>query len=185
MLPPPGAHGRCGIDTVDIVRIERLLKDTPVEQLAEVFSDAELRDAGGGPGRAARLAARFAAKEACLKLFPRETALARIDVADFAVARDNYGAPLVVASRRAAIVLGRHRVARIHLSLTHNRRSATAIAITEPQVTEVPRAGRLLYRFLPYRRTVILDNLRRAYGGRVSEVEIERLAQAHYGPLWQ
>src|SRR4051794_436694 len=63
---------RCGIDNVEISRIERLLADTPTEALLEIFSATELTDSGEGPGRAASLAARFAAKEACVKLFPRE-----------------------------------------------------------------------------------------------------------------
>jgi phosphopantetheine--protein transferase-like protein len=63
--------GRCGIDTVEIARIERLLAETSAKDLARLFSAQELEDSGDGPGRAASLAARFAAKEACVKLFPR------------------------------------------------------------------------------------------------------------------
>jgi len=66
---------RCGIDTVEIGRVERLLLRIPHEDLLGIFSKEELCDAGEGRGRTASLAARFAAKEACLKLFPRETAL--------------------------------------------------------------------------------------------------------------
>src|SRR6185369_3665263 len=94
--------GRCGIDSVEVARIERLLAETPAEDLAKIFSDVELEESGAGPGRAASLAARFAAKEACLKLFPRETALGTIDAADFSVARDNYGAPRAVCSLAAS-----------------------------------------------------------------------------------
>ena len=68
---------RCGIDTVEIARIERLLAQTPAADLRKLFSAQELADSGDGPGRAASLAARFAAKEACVKLFPREVALGR------------------------------------------------------------------------------------------------------------
>ena len=49
----------------------------------------------------------------------------------------------------------------------------------------VPRAGKFLYRFVPIRRQVILDNLRRVYGEYVGDDEIVRLAQAHYGHLWR
>ncbi len=76
----PDAAARCGIDSVEIARIERLLRETPPEDLLKIFSERELQDSGEGPGRAASLAARFAAKEACLKLFPRETALGTISV---------------------------------------------------------------------------------------------------------
>ena len=92
---------RCGIDTVEIARIERLLAETPAAELAKLFSAQELADSGDGPGRAASLAARYAAKEACVKLFPRELAAGRIEPADFSVARDGYGAPRVVVSANA------------------------------------------------------------------------------------
>jgi len=177
------AAGRCGIDTVEIARIERLLRETPPADLGKLFSAEELRDAGEGPGRAASLAARFAAKEACLKLFPRETALGHVGAADFAVARDNYGAPRVVGSPAALDVLARNRVKGIALSLTHDRASASAVALAEPARTRESLAGKLLYHLLPLRRGVILENLRRVYGEAVPEEEIRRLAQAHYGHL--
>ena len=51
---------RCGIDSVEIARIERMLAETPGEELAKIFSAQELADSGNGPGRAASLAARYA-----------------------------------------------------------------------------------------------------------------------------
>ena len=177
--------GRCGIDTVEIARIERLLAATSPEDLRKIFSAQELEDSGDGPGRAASLAARFAAKEACVKLFPREAALGGIDPSDFAVAGDNYGAPWVVCTPRAAAVLGRHRIASISLSLTHDRVSASAVALAERAHIEAPLSGRLLFRYLPLRRAVILANLRRVYGDDVPETEIVALARAHYGHLWR
>ena len=66
---------RCGVDSVEIARVERLLQETPRADLSRIFSEEELRECGDGTDRAAHLAARFAAKEACLKLFPRETAM--------------------------------------------------------------------------------------------------------------
>jgi len=185
MTDAAAASPRCGIDSVEIARIERLLAETPAEGLAAFFSAQELADAGAGPGRAASLAARFAAKEACVKLFPREAALAQIEPADFSVASDNYGAPQVVCSRRAAILLGRHRIGRIALSLTHDRTSASAVALADAARIDVPLAGKLLHRFVPLRRDVIRANLDRVFGATVPAAEIERLAQAHYGHLWR
>lgn len=182
---PTGDASRCGIDSVEIARIERLLRETPSDVLSRLFSAQELADSGDGPGRAASLAARFAAKEACAKLFPRELALGEIVPADFSVVRDGYGAPRVVCSPRAERVLGRQRVSAIAVSLTHDRVSASAVALAIPAQSEVPLAGRLLYRLLPFRRRVILDNLRRVFGPAVPEAEIVRLAQAHYAHLWR
>ncbi|MEP7181322.1 MAG: 4'-phosphopantetheinyl transferase superfamily protein [Betaproteobacteria bacterium] len=185
MTDAVAASQRCGIDSVEIARIERLLAETPPEGLLDFFSARELADAGDGPGRAASLAARYAAKEACVKLFPREAALAEIEPADFSVASDNYGAPQVECAARAAMLLGRHRIGRIALSLTHDRTSASAVALAEPAPIDVPLAGKLVYRFLPVRRDVIMTNLGRVFGATLPASEIERLAQAHYGHLWR
>jgi KDO2-lipid IV(A) lauroyltransferase len=81
--------------------------------------------------------------------------------------------------------MGRYRIGRIALSLTHDRVSASAVALAEPAVTTAPLAGRLLYRFFPLRRDVILANLNRVYGDTVAPEEIVRLAQAHYAHLWR
>ena len=42
--PAPDA-ARCGVDTVEIARIERLLAETPPEGLSALFSPQELADA--------------------------------------------------------------------------------------------------------------------------------------------
>jgi KDO2-lipid IV(A) lauroyltransferase len=176
---------RCGIDSVTIPRIERLLAATPQEDLPSIFSVQELADSGDGPGRVASLAARFAAKEACVKLFPRELALGQIEPADFSVARDAYGAPQIVFGAKAQALLDRHRIRHIAVSLTHDRASASAVVLAIPAEADVPIAGRLLYHLLPFRRTVILDNLRRVFGAAAPPAEIRRLAQAHYAHLWR
>lgn len=181
----PEAATRCGIDTVEVARIERLLAAIAPEDLRRLFTAQELADSGAGTGRAASLAARFAAKEACVKLFPREAALGAIEPADFSVARDAYGAPRTVCSPKAATALAKNRIKSIVLSLTHDSVSASAVALAIPESAAVPLTGRLLFRLLPLRRRVILDNLRRVFGESVSYLEIERLAQAHYAHLWR
>jgi KDO2-lipid IV(A) lauroyltransferase len=180
-----GDASRCGIDSVEIARIERLLRETPAQELTRFFSVRELADSGDGAGRVSSLAARFAAKEACAKLFPRELALGEIEPTDFSTLRDAYGAPQVVCSDRARVVLGRHRLREIVVSLTHDRTNASAVALALPAQAGAPIAGRLIYRLLPFRRDVILENLRRVFGTSVPETEIVRLAQAHYAHLWR
>ena len=180
-----GEPTRCGIDSVEIARIDRLLRETPAQDLARLFSPQELADCGDGPGRAASLAARFAAKEACVKLFPRELALGEIEPEDFSVRRDEYGAPQIICSERAQLVLGRQRMRAIAVSLTHNRETASAVALALPAHVDTPWIGKLLYHLLPFRRRVMLDNLRRVFGAAVPGAEIVRLAQAHYAHLWR
>jgi len=184
-VPDASQASRCGIDTVEIARIDRLLAENGPADLLRFFSQEELADCGNGPGRAAGLAARFAAKEACLKLFPREAALGTIESHDFSVARDAYGAPQVKLSPGAASVLARNRIASIALSLTHDRSGASAVALALPDTASAPWSGRLIYRLLPIRRSVMLDNLRRVFSEAVPGSEIERLAQAHYAHLWR
>lgn len=182
MTPAARLPDGCAVDTVDIARIERLIQAMP-DELDKLFSAQEIADAGTGPGQAASLAARFAAKEACLKLFPRETALNTIVAMDFSVVRDAYGAPHIVTTSAAEIVLGRHLVSEIKISLTHSATSASAVALRVPRMIAPSHAGRFVYRWLPYRRAVILENLNRVYGANVGQDQIKLLAQAHYGHL--
>jgi KDO2-lipid IV(A) lauroyltransferase len=181
--PETSASGGCGLDTIEIARVERLLREATPGDLEKLFTPRELEDAGQGLGRAASLAARFAAKEACCKLFPRETALGLIGVEDFAIRRDAYGAPLVELSPEAQAVLDRRRLTRLRVSLTHTSTSASAFAWAERRHTEVPWFGKMLYHLLPWRRGVVLENLRRVFGDVLCEGEIRRLAQVYYAHL--
>lgn len=172
----------CAVDTVEIARIARLLEAMPGE-LDKLFSQREIEDAGEGLGRIASLAARFAAKEACLKLFPRETALNIITAMDFSVVKDEYGAPHIAVTPAAEIVMGRHLVQTIKISLTHSETTATAVALRIQRILNPSWGGRFIFRWLPYRRAVILENLNRVYGANVDPEQIALLAQAHYGHL--
>lgn len=174
---------RCAIDTVEIARIERLLAETPAGDLAKLFSAQEIADAGDGAGRAASLAARFAAKEACQKLFPRETSRGALDPDDFSIVRDAHGGTTVVASERAAAAMSRNRIRSIAVSLTHTATTASAVALAIPARTHAPALGRLIHRWLPLRRKVIVANLRRVFGDDAPQAEIDALAQAHYAHL--
>ena len=180
--PGPPAENRCGIDLVPIARVRRLLDELPREDLLRVFSQREL-DGGAGGLEPARLAARFAAKEACLKLFPRETALGEIEPGDFEIVTDGYGAPRVICAPRAADALARHWLADIALSLSHDGSHATAIAIAQKRRLHASSAGKFMYHRLPIRRATVMSNLRRAFGAALDEQEIVILAQAFYGHL--
>ena len=145
---------RAGVDSVSLDRIERLLQQ-PEADLHRLFDEVEFRDAGNGAGRTASLAARFAAKEACCKLFPRETALGTIEPMDFHVRTDSFGAPSIEPSEAGRDVMNRHRVAEIRVSLSHTKESATAMAVAEPMTIDPPWYGKLFYHLLPLRRGVV------------------------------
>jgi phosphopantetheine--protein transferase-like protein len=174
--------GRHAIDLVEIARVRRLLEETPRADLLRIFSERELADAARGP-EPARLAARFAAKEACLKLFPRETALGELEAGDFEVVSGGYGAPNIACTPRAADVLARHWVDGISLSLSHDGTHATAVAVAAARRLAAPAAGKFVYHCLPIRRRVVMSNLRRAFDAVLDEDQIVTLAQAFYGHL--
>src|SRR5437867_415496 len=171
---------RCGLDTVEITRFERMLHAMAPAELERLFTQRELQDAGNGSGRVASLAARFAAKEACCKLFPRDLALGALEPTDFAIYRDEYGAPRVDPSPNARAILGRHRIGNIRVSLTHTSGSASAVAWADPASTAVPWFGKAFYYLLPFRRALVLENLRRVFGDMLLAIEIRSLAQAYY-----
>lgn len=176
---------RCGIDRVEIARIEHLLAQTPAQQLLEIFSLEELGQPGNGTRPAAQLASSFAAKEACLKLFPRETALGQIAPRDFVLAPGAGSAHRIMCTPRAQAVLDRHQVQGISVSLSNGEGSASAVASTEPIEVRVPLAGKLFYHVLPIRRRVVLSNLRTVFGETLTDEKILRLAQAFYGHVWR
>ena len=178
--PNSPISSRYGIDLVEIARVRRLLHEMPQEDLLRVFSERELEDARLEP---ARLAARFAAKEACLKLFPRETALGEISPGDFEIESDGYGAPRVNCAAAAADALARHWMDGISLSLSHDGTHATAVAAAQPRQLEAPVAGRLMYHCLPIRRRVVMANLRRAFGETLEHRQIVTVAQCFYAHL--
>jgi phosphopantetheine--protein transferase-like protein len=184
---PSDAQGRairCGIDSVEIARVARLV-EAAGDDLAGLFTAVELDDSGEGPGRLPSLAARLAAKEACAKLFARELALGTVEPADFAVARDAYGAPHVVITPKLAALMARHGLAGIEVSLTHDAARASAVALGVEARGAAPLAGRLIHALLPIRRRVVHENLRHVFGAQLPAAAIRRLAQAHYGHLWQ
>ncbi len=176
---PPSA--RCGIDTVEIARVEKLLRGTPPEDLRRFFSEQEIADAGEGNGRAASLAARFAAKEACCKLFPRETALGTIEPYDFSVRKDGYGAPSIEPSAAGRAAMDRNFIGEIRISLTHTDTSASAVAVAETKRIEAPWFGKLFYHLLPIKRGTVMANIRRVFGDVLSQQDMLRFAHAYYG----
>jgi holo-[acyl-carrier protein] synthase len=107
-----------GIDLIEIERIERALERRP--RLAErLFTEGELAYARdrARPGR--HLAARFAAKEAVIKVLGTGVPPREIEVV-------SGEPPRLELHGRAATLAGDAEIA---ISLTHSRESAAAVAI--------------------------------------------------------
>jgi KDO2-lipid IV(A) lauroyltransferase len=171
---------RRAIDSVEIEKIARLVRESTDEDLAKIFTANELANEAEGASRVVSLAARFAAKEACIKLFPREAARGEIGLQDFSVQRNGHGNPGIAASRGAQRLLDQYRLGEIEISLSHDAERASAVAIVSSISPDPGPLGRLIYHLLPIRRRTILRNLRRVFAGKITNAEIAGLAQAFY-----
>jgi lauroyl/myristoyl acyltransferase/phosphopantetheinyl transferase (holo-ACP synthase) len=165
---------------VEHTQIAHMLSPTSRAELERIFAAAELEDVGDAVAGVSRLAARLAAKQCCLAFFPQEARAGAIGLKDFVITRDGYGAPSLVVDAKLRALLDRYRIESIALSLSHDRSRASAVAVAQCIETRVPVFGKFMYYLLPFRRRVLLDNLRRAFSNRVPEREIVRIAQAHY-----
>ena len=174
---------KCGIDLVLISRVKDLVVNLNSEDLSKIFSQYELDYAGKAITRFGRLAARFAAKEACLKLFPVETAIGLIDLSDFSVQNDSYGAPIIICSLRAIALVDLYGFQEISVSLSHTKEHAIAMVFMSSQDFKVPIIGRLIYWLLPFKRGLLLANLESVCAKTLSKSRIKSIAQAHCASL--
>ena len=115
-----------GIDLVDIDRIRDLLARRP-RFAQQHFTVAERAWCDRRRDPAERYAARFAAKEAVLKALGVGLGAARL--ADLEVVTAASGAPGVVLHGTAVDLATDRGVAGWHLSLSHSRTLATAVAV--------------------------------------------------------
>lgn len=116
-----------GVDIVEIERVARIVKQYGERFLGRVFTPSELKEA---EGRRERLAGRFAAKEAVLKVL--QTGLAEgitwHEVRTFSGER---GEPRVELSGRAEELAKERGIRTVHLSISHDRDRAVAFAVGE------------------------------------------------------
>jgi len=109
---------------VDLVRIERIAGHIRDERfLKRLFTARELEDVGRGPQRAARLAARWAAKEAFAKALGCGFGES-LTWGDVEVVRQENGSPILRLSQRA---LQQHGNLEALVSLSHDGEYAIAV----------------------------------------------------------
>ena len=121
-----------GVDLVEIGRIARSIDEHGERFLERVFTTRERDDAGEGPKRIEKLAARFAAKEAALKAIG--TGWSRgIAWTDIETASEFSGKPTLRVGGVAGDIARDLGGARWHLSLSHTATHAIASVILEGQ----------------------------------------------------
>lgn len=122
-----------GIDLVDFPRIEQLAERHGKRFLNRVFTQAEQAYADSNKNRMEKLAGRFAAKEAILKLIGTGWR-GKIAWTDIEVINDSAGAPKVTLSGEVEKIADKLGITQISVSITHtaNFAIASAVALAGP-----------------------------------------------------
>lgn len=115
-----------GVDIIEISRVRRVLERYGQRFLDRVFTPREIAYCAG---RAANLAARFAAKEATMKALG--TGVRGVGWKDIEVVRQESGAPTVELHGRGKGRAQRLGVVHIALSLSHSREYAVAFVVAQ------------------------------------------------------
>ena len=117
-----------GIDLVDFGRIEEMLEKHPERFLKRVYTPTEQADADQTKNRIEKLAGRFAAKEAVMKLIGTGW---RDGVAwtDIEVVNNSLGQPIVNITGKVKEFADEKGIEQITLSITHTANFAIASAV--------------------------------------------------------
>ena len=117
-----------GIDIIELREFEILIERSGEHFVGRCFTEHERSYAADGPNRIARLAVRFAAKEAVLKAVGTGW-IGGISWQDVEIIHQRSGAPLVKLSGELARIAAELGIARFHVSLSHTKTLATASVI--------------------------------------------------------
>lgn len=115
-----------GTDVVEVARFAEAMQRRGERFIERLFTETERAHCAGRPER---LAARFAAKEAVLKALG--TGLSGCRWVHVDIVPEASGAPRVVLSGGALETARRMGVTDIHLSISHTRSTAMALAVLE------------------------------------------------------
>jgi holo-[acyl-carrier protein] synthase len=119
-----------GVDTIEIERIGRVFGEYNERFLNKVYAPEERAYALEYADPVPRLAARFAAKEACMKALGTGWNHG-VRWKDIVVTNNPMGKPELRLEGKAKEFFDELSAGHIHLSITHSREQATAIVIFE------------------------------------------------------
>ena len=123
-----------GTDIIETKRMRDALRRHGAHFLEHVFAPAEIASAPDGAGRDNYFAARWAAKEAVAKALGTGIG-ADCGWTDIVLHRNDAGKPRVELLGRAAEKARTLGIEQIHVSLSHERNFATAVAVAENKTT--------------------------------------------------
>jgi holo-[acyl-carrier protein] synthase len=124
-----------GIDLVDCPRIEQMIERHGGRFLMRVFTAAERAYAEGNKNAVEKLAGRFAAKEAILKLMGTGWR-GKIAWTDIEITNNVTGQPEVTLAGEVKEIAGRLGIAHISISITQTANFAIASAVALAQANE-------------------------------------------------
>jgi holo-[acyl-carrier protein] synthase len=119
-----------GVDLVEIERLRKILDRWGDKFVQKVFADEEISYCRKHVLPAMHFAARFAAKEACLKAFGIGLGMG-VGLKEIWVSRSDKGAPFLIFADKARMEMEKQGIKSAHLSLTHTRRHAMAMVVLE------------------------------------------------------
>ncbi len=115
---------RCGIDSIEISRVEEGIARFGERFLNRFFTPGERSDCSDQPHR---LAARLAGKEAVSKALG--TGIGVVGWRDIEIRGDERGRPALVLHGAAAEAAAEQNLTQWDISLTHTRSDASAVAV--------------------------------------------------------
>ncbi|MFA5422278.1 MAG: holo-ACP synthase [Phycisphaerae bacterium] len=123
-----------GIDLVDFPRIEQMVERHGQRFMDRVYTEAEQNYANANKNKMEKLAGRFAAKEAILKLLGTGWR-GKIAWTDIEIINNEMGQPLVNISGQVKEIADKMGISEISVSITHtaNFAIASAAAICETE----------------------------------------------------
>jgi len=124
-----------GIDLVDCPRIEQMIERHGERFIKRVFTAAEQAYAGAKKNEVEKLAGRFAAKEAILKLIGTGWR-GKIAWTDIEIINNPAGQPEVTLSGEVEKIADKLGIKHISLSITHTANFAIASAVALTQSNE-------------------------------------------------
>jgi holo-[acyl-carrier protein] synthase len=119
-----------GIDLVENSRLERIIEKWGLKFLNRIYSEGEIQYCGKHMQSSTHYGARFAAKESFLKALGIGIGMG-VHLKDIEVVRDKNGKPALALCGEAKAQIEKRKIAKIHLSLTHTKKYATALVVLE------------------------------------------------------
>ena len=115
---------RCGIDQIDIARVQQGIDRLGERFLARLFTPGERADCADQP---ARLAARFAGKEAVAKALG--CGIGDVGWRDIEIRSGERGRPVLMLHGNAALIASGLGLTAWDISLTHTATHASAVVV--------------------------------------------------------